>query len=352
MKWPWSRPEIRNSNYTEEIVSRLFSAASGATGDGGALGAIETAARWWGSGLSSATVTPANSALAAITPSVLDAIGRALCRSGESLHVISIRNGRVTLTPASSWDVRGSDDPASWFYRCTLAGPTATRTVTLDAASVLHVRYAPHPSRPWAGRSPVRLAVDTARVAGLLETATAGELNFTQQQVLTPRHNQGDYTLADSLTPDTIEKIVSAFAAHIGTGAIVIPADVTPQRLGPEPPDSFALLRDRFENSILSMCGIPPALVAARGTGTAAREAFRQVLHGLVRPLGLLLAEELQAKLDPAAALSFDALRAGDIAGSARAFGSLVTGRLTPQSAAKIVGFDDVEVQEMPAVTL
>ena len=49
-----------SANYTEQVVSRLLAAAS-AKGDGGALGAIETAARWWGAGLGSATVTPANS---------------------------------------------------------------------------------------------------------------------------------------------------------------------------------------------------------------------------------------------------------------------------------------------------
>ena len=54
---------------------------------------------------------------------------------------------------------------------------------------------------------------------GLLETATAGELNFTQQQVLTPRRNQGDYAPVDTLTPDTIQKIVSAFAEHVSSDA-------------------------------------------------------------------------------------------------------------------------------------
>ena len=82
------------------------------------------------------------------------------------------------------------------------------------------------------------------------------------------------------------------------------------------------------------MCGIPPALVAAQGTGTAAREAFRQVLHSLLKPLGALVVEELREKLHPEAALDFSALRAGDISGSARALGSLVTAGLTPQSAA------------------
>ena len=337
------RAEVRES-YTDMVVARIMASASAGVGDGGALAAIETASRWWGSGLASATVKPDNLALRSVSPLVLDAIGRALCRSGESLHVIDVRGGRVRLISCGSWTVHGSDDPASWRYRVTLRGPDSTRTIAVEAASVLHVRYAPDPSRPWAGRSPVQLAVDTARAAGLLENATAGELNFTQTQMLTPRRSAGEFGVADSLTPDTISKIVTAFAEHVHTGAFVLPADVTPQRLGPEPPDSFPLIRDRLENAMYAMHGIPPALVAARGTGTAMREAFRQVLHGLVRPLGALLAEELRDKLDPEAELSFDSLRAGDIAGTSRAFGSLVTAGLTPQSAAAIVGLDGVEV--------
>ena len=343
MKWPWRRPEVRSANYADQVIAQIMASASGAS-DGSALAAIETAARWWGSGLSSATVKPSNIALRSVTPAVLDAVGRALCRSGESLHVIDVSEGRVRLIACGSWTVLGSDDPASWRYRVTLSGPSSTRTVTLPAASVLHIRYAPHPSRPWAGRSPVHLAIDTARVAGLLETATAAELGFTQTQMLTPRRSASEFGVADTLNPDTIAKIVTAFSEHTHVGAFVLPADVTPQRLGPEPPDSFALIRDRLEDSLLALHGIPPALVASTGQGGAMRESFRQVLHSLLKPLGALLGEELQAKLDPAAALSFDALRAGDITGSARAFGSLVKGGLTPQSAAAVVGLDGVEV--------
>ena len=336
------RAEVRES-YTDTVVARIMASANGAS-DGGALAAIETAARWWGSGLASATVKPDNLALKSVSPLVLDAVGRALCRSGESLHVIAVSGGRVRLIACGSWTVHGSDDPSTWRYRVTLSGPDATRTVTLDAASVLHFRYAPDPSRPWAGRSPMRMAVDTARAAGLLETATSEELNFTQSQMLTPRRSAGDYGIADSLTPETIAKIVSAFAEHTQTGAFIIPSDVQASRLGPEPPDSFPLLRDRLENSLLALHGIPPALVAARGTGTALRESMRQVLNSLLRPLGALVVQELREKIDPDAAMDFSALRAGDITGTARAFGSLVTAGLTPQSAAAIVGLDDVEV--------
>ena len=184
MNWPWSRPEVRES-YADQIIARIMASASGAS-DGGALAVIEASARIWGSGLASAAVKPDNVALRSVTPSVLDTIGRALCRSGESLHLIDVRGGRVDLTPISLWEVHGDADPASWTYRCTVSGPDVTRLVTLPAAAVLHFKYAPHPSRPWAGRSPVALARDTAQAAGRLEKATSEELNFTQQQVLTP----------------------------------------------------------------------------------------------------------------------------------------------------------------------
>ena len=335
---------MRSSSYTDLVVSRLVAAASGATGDGSALGAVETAGRLWAAGLSSARVTPSSSALDAVSPSILDSIGRQLCRTGESLFVIDVRQGKVSLIPCGQWSVHGSPDQKSWMYRCVLNGPDSTRTTTREAASVLHFRYAVDPCRPWTGRSPLELACDTGRAAGLLETATSEEFSFTQKQLIAPRRGAGDFAPIDSLSPDVITKIVESFAAHVGAPTIVLPADVVPSRLGPQPPDSFALLRDRFENSILSACGLPPSLLAAQANGTAMREAFRQILHSLLKPLGALVAEELREKLHPDAALDFSALRAGDITGTSRALGSLVAAGITPQAAAAIVGLDNVEV--------
>ena len=343
MKWPWHKPEVRSANYTDQVIAQIMSHASGAS-DGSALAAIETSARWWGSGLASATIKPPkNLALSSITPSVLDAIGRALCRSGESLHRIDVRNGQVTLTPISLWEVHGDENPATWSYRCTLSGPDATRMVTLPGASVLNVRYSPHPARPWRGRSPLALAVDTARAASRLEQATSEELSFTQSQILSPRQRASDYGIAETLNPEAIQQIVDAFAKHTNTAALVIPASVEASRLGPEPPDSFALLRDRLENSLYALHGLPPALIAARGTGTALREAMRQVGASLIRPLGELVVQEIREKLDPAAVIDFSALRSADVQGAARAAGSLVKAGYTPASAAAAVGLD-VEV--------
>ena len=333
------RPEVRES-YTDQVISRIMAHASGASG-GSLLGVVETASRLWAAGLSSATISPVNRALSAVSPSFLSNVGRSLCRRGESVHLIDVRGGRVRLISCASWTVSGSDDPASWKYRVTLSGPSSTRTVTLDAASVVHCRYAPDP--PWKGRCPLELAADTLRAAGLLESAVSEEFSFVQQQILSPRRNQNDYGLADSLSPDLIEKIVESFSSNTGSGALVIPGDLEPRRLGPSPPESFIGIRDGLEHSLLGAFGIQPSLVSATGTGTALRESLRHLLNTLLKPLGALVAEELQAKLDPAAALDFSALRAGDLTGTARAYGSLVTAGVAPRSAAAAVGLD-VEV--------
>ena len=342
--WPWSRPEVRES-YTDQVIcadhgERKRGERRRRTGrDRNRRSMVGQL------GLASATVKP-DSRCAQVCHALRTRYRLAVRFAGpaKACMLIDVRGGRVTLTPTASWSVHGSDDPSTWLYRVNLSGPDSTRTVTLPQTSVLHVRYAPSPDRPWAGRSPVALALATSKAASLLETATAGELGFTQTQMLTPRRAAGDFGVAETLAPDTLSKIVSAFSEHVNVGAFVLPADVTPSRLGPEPPDSFPLLRDRLENAMYAMHGIPPALIAAQGTGTAMREAFRQVLHSLLKPLGAIIAEELREKLDPAAALDFSELRAGDIVGTSRALGSLVKAGLTPQAAAAIVGLDDIEV--------
>ena len=146
----------------------------------------------------------------------------------------------MTLTPTASFTVQGDSDPASWLYLCTLNGPSTSRAITLPAASVVHVRYAAPASQPWKGRSPLQLACDTGRAAALLEHATSEEFSFVQQQILSPRRNPNEYG-TDSLTPDLITKIVESFSAHTGSGAMIVPGDLEPRRLGPSPPDSFAL---------------------------------------------------------------------------------------------------------------
>ena len=73
------------------------------------------------------------------------------------------------------------------------------------------------------------VASATGRAASLLEHATSAEFSFVQRQLLSPRRNQNDFGMVD-LTVDLTDKIVSAFADHTGSGALVIPGDLEPRK--------------------------------------------------------------------------------------------------------------------------
>ena len=351
VKWPWRRSEVRSSNYTDLAVSRLISAASGAAGDGAALGAVECAAGLWGRALASATVGPDSAALAAMTPPVLEQIGRALCRFGESLYVIDVADGGVSLLPASSWDVRG--DARAWWYRCVLASPDSSETVKVSAASVLHVRYGCDARRPWRGCSP--LAAETLRAASNIETATRAEFSFQLAQLITPsavKPGAGDPMMLDEPQARKLVDSIADALAHpapaIGSNVVLPPQVIEVSRLGPEPPASYADLRMVIENTIYRACGIPPSMVDPRAPGAASREAYRQFVASTISPIGRLVEHELRIKLDAGAGIAFDALRSTDLTARARAFSSLTTGGATPESSARAVGFDELQFRAVP----
>ena len=63
-----------------------------------------------------------------------------------------------------------------------------------------------------------------------------------------------------------------------------------------------------------------------------------QALHSVVAPLGRLVAHELTQKLEEDVTLDWMELRAGDIAGRARAFQSMVGGGMDVAKAAAAAG--------------
>ena len=103
--------------------------------------------------------------------------------------------------------------------------------------------------------------------------------------------------------------------------------DWMPNRLGPSPPQALCTLREDVHRTILSACGISPAMTGGRSDGTARREAYRTFAHMSLAPVGRIVAAELAAKLDiPNLRFDWSGLMAGDITGKARAFKSLVGG--------------------------
>ena len=331
MRWPWSKNERRQSGgaYTDAIVSLIQQAATGGSaGEPGALAALEIAAGWWARGLASAELDPP---IAAVTPSVLASIGRELVRRGESLWAVDVRRGQLTITPAGSWDVAGGADPASWFYRLDLFGPSGNETRVYPSAAVLHFRYASDPERPWQGISPLGYARLSGKLAANLELRLGEEAGSRVGHLLAIPADGGDSSASDPLAMLKSDlgalagsvALVETVAGAWGEGKAAAPlSDWKPQRLGANPPATLAELRGAAAEDVLSACAVPAPLASATSEGTSQREAWRRFSVGTIQPAARLVAEELSNKLDvPGLRLHFEALGAADLAGRARAVG-------------------------------
>ena len=104
-------------------------------------------------------------------------------------------------------------------------------------------------------------------------------------------------------------------------------------RLGANPPPTLNELRGSLAEHVLAACGVPVSALG-RADGTLARESWRQFLHGSVEPLARIAAEEIGRKLDvDGLTFKFDALRASDVQGRARAFAGMVGAGLSVDDA-------------------
>ena len=209
----------------------------------------------------------------------------------------------------------------------------------LPAEAVIHPRYATRPSAPWQGVSPLGLASETSALAGWLETRLKEESSTATAYILALPENKGSI---DGLKTDLKSgkgrlHIVDTTAAGWGDGQAAAPRkDWETTRLGASPPAELATLRGDVKEDVLGVFGIPASL---HSSAAASREAYRQTLQSTLVPLAALVSEELADKLEaPALALSFEELRAADIASRARAYKALVDAQMPPAEAAAKTG--------------
>ena len=340
MRWPFGKVENRENSATDAIVSALISQAGGSSVPPTveALGAVEAAAGLWSRAFASATVEPQTLATQALTPSVLAAIGRGLASRGEVVFEIEA-NGAVELTQASAWKVSGGARPESWRYEVELplpSGKVSKRTLPADA--VLHVRYATRPAAPWAGISPLGMADETRALATWIERRLAEEASTATSYVLPlPEAADVDKLKADIKSGRGRLHIVDTTSTGWGDGTAAAPQrDWKSNRLGADPPDSLGKLRSDVKADIFGVYGIPSSI---HGTGGSARESYRQFLGSTIAPLAKIVTEELSAKLDtPTLALTFQDLRAADIASRARAYKQLIDAGMGAAEAAEVTG--------------
>ena len=296
---------------------------------------------WWRGPFATAVVeSTATAALRALTPSCLAMVGRALIRRGEIVFYIDTSAGMIDLLPCQSHDVDGGPNPATWVYRCTIGGPDMTHTYEQTPAdSVIHITYARDPETPWRGIGPLQAAQLTGRLAAETLSALADESSGPRGHLLGIPVDGADPTVVQlradlrNLAGKLALLETGDYGGAPGGGQVML----KPERLGPEPTAALVELFKISREDVLSCCGINPSLVMD-AQGTAQREAYRQFLFGTVAPLGKMVAAELSAKLDTEVSLDWGELRASDIAGRARAFGTMVSNGMDLTQAAGLSG--------------
>ena len=347
MRWPWSRSVERRASYTDALVGAVFAQAAGTSTTAATTAALEAAAGAVSRGFSAATVEDVEDPVAdALTPSTMGLIGRDLIRRGESLFLIEVDRGGLALRPAGSWDVRGGHREADWMYRLDLFGPSGNITRFVPAASVLHVRYAVDPARPWHGVGPLGWAALSGALHAGVARALNNDMAAASGTVIPMPPSEG----SDNPDDDPLTKLKRAIVAARGKSVFVETTagsfggdtrdaprqDWVQKRLGSDPPATLAGLHDTTAQAVLAACGVDPLVCGfARGDGTAMRESYRRLERLVLGPLGRIVETELASKLGaPDLSLNFDSLRASDFAGVARAYKALTEAGLSPDAAA------------------
>ena len=274
---------------------------------------------------------------------------RSLIRDGEAVFAIEIRDGRVVLIPAASWDVEGEHDPASWRYRLTLGGPSRLTTLEpVPSEGMVHVRLQSDPETPWRGVSPLASAALAGRLSAETVMALADEASGPRGILLPTPVDGADPTIATLKSDIRSLKgkaalVESTSAGWAADGAGQRPkSDWEPRRLGASPGTPLIALADLASREIYAACGIPLGVVLDT-EGTGQRESFRRLMHATIAPLGRIVAEEMTAKFEVDVSLNFDSLFAADLSGRARSFQSLVTAGMDPGKAAALSGLMEGE---------
>lgn len=347
MKWRfWEREKLEERQqqpYTDEIIRAL---ANQAAGNDQAInartGTEEAIAGLWSRSFAIATVSPDTAATRALTPATLALIGRELFDRGQAVFEIVVSGGAVSLVPASSWTIEGTD---RWTYRLTIAQPSAVLTRWRDQDAVVHLVYATDVEQPWLASGPVERAATTRQLAAALELRMSQEANGPVGNLLPVPAVEGTSGLqadikalkgGSVLVPSTQGDWDNEGAGGRGSSP---QADWQPRRLGVSWPATLEPTRQGVSDHLAAAGGVVGALLRGDSEGTALREAQRQFVNATIKPVAKIIQEELRVKLDtPDLALSFDSLFASDLAGRTRSFQAMVKGGMDVDKAAMLAG--------------
>ena len=345
MRWPWQRPPVEHrSSYTDQVVAAILASASG----GGvrpalATAALESCATLYASALASCAVSGPATITKALTASWRGAVASELVRHGQALYLIDADpSSGLALAPVSHWDVHGGPDVASWFYRCAMAGPSATAWRTRSAGGVLHLRWLVDPARPWAGVSPLSHAADTSSLIGWLDKRLAEEASGPVGAFLPVAKYEpdGDVDLddpdADPLAQLRMDiggakgqtLLVETAMASADSPASAPRRDYQVVRFGANPPRDLVELREQVTRDVGAACGIPRALLDSSASGQASREAWRQFVSTSVDGLARRIEAQLLDQLGVEVAIDSAPLGGRDLVARSTAFRRLIEGKV------------------------
>ena len=310
MRWPWGRPEVRES-YTSQVLGLQYASATGggSVADAAATTAIERAIVLYTSAFSVAEVEAPGRMGESITPSWLAGVARDVIRHGEHVSKIAVVNGRVRLIPASLWTIQGNADPVSWIYDLQLSGPSAMTTERMPSTGVVHFMWSRTRTTPWIGCGPLVNCGLSARILGGLSRRLGDRaVQSTGAFLPVPRHDVDptENTNKNTLLASDIDQasgrmlIVNTTAGGDGDRAGAPHKDYDPNDFGLRIPDAAILLMEQTEGRIFAATGVPPGLGGGATSGQAVSNLYRQFVYGPVQGLAARLASELEDKLDVA----------------------------------------------------
>ena len=336
--WPFKRkPEIETRAASPSVsADYLSSRRAGLMGDSGvSLSAtIATIAQTWSRAFAALDFDPDPNPL---TADVLAAIGLDLCMRGESCWHIRLEGSELKLDRVAFWtEVPGG-------YNLHIARPLATEVVRALPGEVLVLTINSTPEQPWRGRSPMALMGGSPQLMAEVEAAMAGAMDWVGKGLLpfpdTVAEEQQNAAIRGLKGGGRLAAIKSKadFATSTGQsrGAEFRRVELTPDLESAD----LNPLTDALHNRLLAAAGIPPTLYSANGNAGAMREGMRMLTLLTIIPIARSLLPEL-GKIG-LASVSSKSMLSADVAGRARAVGTLVGAGMDIEKALALVGWTD-----------
>lgn len=339
--WPFSKradpPRETRAAFPSVTAEHLAGRRAGVLSDGAVplSATVAAIAQTWSRAFAMLDPDPDPSPLRA---DVLAAVGLDLCLRGESCWHVRVEGSDLRLVRVAYWD-----HVAPGRFHLHIARPHETETIRALAGEVVLLTINSPANAPWQGRSPFALMGGSARLMAEVESAVSGAMDWVGRGLLpfpdTVPEEQQSAALRGLKGGGNLAAIRSKadFATSTGNNRAneFRRVELTPDLEQAELPATVEQLHVR----LLAAAGIPPALLTPSGNAGAMREAYRLFCLQTVEPLARTLLPEL-AKVG-VSSLTTGSMMSADVAGRARAVGTLVGAGMSLDKALALVGWNE-----------